>query len=190
MRSTRPRTLWAMTALLVTSQLAGCGYGRMQELDELARTARTDIEIQLQRRAELVPNLIETLSAYSSINQEAAAMLADARVELVRAVRSSDLPAMQESSAKLGAAMARLLSDAGRNSALESDPGFRVLRSQLDGTEDQIRVAGGAYNEAVRSYNEYIRGFPQLVTAKVVGATELEPFDYMDETPILSPTGE
>lgn len=160
----------------------------MQELDDQARSARSDIEVQLQRRAELVPNLIETVRAYGTVSEETVAAVADARAELVGAVRSGDLGAMQESSAELGTAISRLLGAAG--AGLETDPGFKRLRAQLDGTEERIRAAGIAYNAAVLRYNAYIREFPQLVTAKVIGAEELESFDYADGVPVLSPAGE
>lgn len=180
----------ALAALLSATVVAGCGYGRIQELDELARSARTEIEVQLQRRAELVPNLIETVSDYGALSEDVIAPLADARARLVGAVRSGDLRAMEVGSARLSGAIGRLLGVAGRYPALELDAGFRLLLSQLDGTESQIRSAGQAYNDAVLHYNDYISHFPQLLTAKVVGAKQLQLVDLWKDVPLIRSASE
>ncbi len=164
-------------ALLAASLLTGCGYGRIQELGEQAAVARNEIEVQLQRRAELVPVLAETVQGYAVVGDDVIVALADARARLVRAVRSRDLAAIERVSAELSSVLEQLLAGAGGAPELRTDPSFQVLRSQLEGTEKQIVRAGRSYNEAVRCYNDYIGGFPQMVTARVVGAQRLEPFE-------------
>ncbi len=177
--SVRGRRKLVRRAVVVTSAawlLSGCGYSQIQELDEAAREARSDIEVQLQRLTELVPGLIETVERYAAGEAEVIAELADARAGLVAAVRSGELEAMEAQSVALGGAVERLLSGARRSTDLESDAEFDLLRTQLEGTQAELVRAGESYNAAVDSYNAYIGKFPQMVTAKMIGAEKLEPF--------------
>ena len=174
----------------VLTLLSGCGYSRIQELDDLATSARSDIEVQLQRRAELVPNLIETVRAYGSVGEEVVARVADARAGLVRALRSGDLQEMEMGSIRLSGAIGQLMGAAGRRADLQLDAGFAVLRSQLARTEERIQSAGRSYNEAVRHHNEYIRGFPQLVTARLIGAEKLQALDLWGQVPLVTAASE
>jgi LemA protein len=164
-------------ALLAASLLSGCGYSRIQELGEQAAVARSEIEVQVQRRAELVPVLVETVQRHAAVSEDVIRAVADARARLVRAVRLGDLAAIERGSGELSSALEQLLSIAGGDMDLRTDPGFQLLRSQLEGTEEEISEAGRSYNEAVRLYNDYISNFPQIVTAKVVGAERLQPFE-------------
>jgi len=164
-------------ALLAASLLSGCGYSRIQELGEQAAVARNEIEVQLQRRAELVPVLVETVQRHAAVSEDVIRAVADARARLVRAVRLRDLAAIETGSAELSSVLDQLLSSAGGDLDLRTDPGFQLLRSQLQGTDEQINQAGRRYNEAVRLYNDYIGGFPQIVTAKIVGAERLQLFE-------------
>lgn len=175
----RPRRAWV--ALLAASLLSGCGYSRIQELGEQAAVARSEIEVQLQRRAELVPVLVETVQRHAGVGEDVIRAVADARAGLVRAVRLGDLAAIERGSGELSSVLAQLLSSAGGDMDLRADRGFQLLRSQLEGTEEQISQAGRSYNEAVRLYNDYIGGFPQIVTAKVVGAERLQLFEPFRE---------
>lgn len=138
--------------------------------------ARNEIEVQLQRRAELVPGLLETVQEYGAAADSTLARVAEARVGLADAVKAGELVQMREACAVLTAALAELLEAAQRYRALEDDPGFQLLRSQLAGTEERIEQAGRSYNEAANQYNSYIAGFPQLVVAKMVGAQRLDLF--------------
>ncbi len=148
----------------------------MQQLEEQAGVARNEIEVQLQRKAELVPSLLETVQEYGAAADSTVAWVADARVGLADAVRAGDLVQMREACTVLTDALAALLEAARRYRGLEDDPGFQLLRSQLAGTEERIQQAGLRYNEAASQYNSYIAEFPQLVTAKVVGAQRLDLF--------------
>lgn len=158
--------------------LAGaCGYGEIQQLDEQVGEARSDIEVQLQRRTELIPTLLETIERYVRVDSMTLVAVSDSRVELVGAVRARDLAEMEAASRKLSEAVARLLAETAENPVLQSDLGFRLLNSQLEGIEQEVTEAGRMYNEAVQRYNAYIAQFPQLVTAKVIGAVPLRYFD-------------
>jgi LemA protein len=163
--------------LLLAAVQAGCGYGQLQELEEQVRSARQEIEIQLQRRAELVPSLLETLQANNAVRDELTGAVADARADLVLAFQSGDLGSIQTANAELCSSLEEIMASAARDESLRVDPAFELLRSQLDETEQQVERASRDYNEAVRRFNEYIEGFPQLVTARVIGAEKLEPFE-------------
>jgi len=161
---------------MLATLLGGCGYGQIQELEERVRSARQEIEIQLQKRAELVPSLLETLQANSAVGDELAGVVADARADLVLAFQSGDLGAIQTANAQLCTGLEAILASAAGDARLQADPAFELLRSQLEETEQQVDRAGREYNDAVRGFNEFIEGFPQLVTARVIGAGKLEPF--------------
>jgi LemA protein len=162
--------------VILATLLAGCGYGQIQEMEEQVRSARQEIEIQLQKRAELVPSLLETLQANNAVGDELAGAVADARADLVFAFQSGDLAAIQTANAELCAGLEEILASAAGDARLQADPAFELLQSQLDATEQQVEQAGRQYNEAVRGFNEFIEGFPQLVTARVIRAEKLEPF--------------
>jgi LemA protein len=165
-----------LAALAVASLLGGCGYNQILEMDEQARLARREIEVQLQRRSEMVPSLVETVVSYVAVDSDLVGSIADARARLAGAVRSGELGEMQAANVELCDGLDGLLALAGRYAELQADAGFQLLRSQLQETEDQVIRSGRSYNEAVRRYNDYIEAFPQLVTAKVVGAEKLELF--------------
>ncbi len=175
-RARRPGR-FILAALLTSLFLAGCGYSQIEGLAESAGEARSEIELQLQRRAELVPTLLQEVSSYGAIGQGVIQDLAASRVELVDAIRTQDLSSIEQASAKLSAALQHLMAEVRRHPGLQADPGFELLRSQLQGTEDEIMEAGRMYNDAASRYNAFIEGFPQVLTAKMVGAERLEKFD-------------
>jgi LemA protein len=137
----------------------------MNELDEQVRAARHEIEVQLQRRAELVPSLVETVEAYAGAGDELVAVVSEARTVLAGAVRSGDFAEMQVANIELCSALDEMLASATRLPNLLSDPAYQLLQSQLEATGERIAEAGGAYNDAARRYNDFIAKFPQLVTA-------------------------
>lgn len=175
-RTVRPRPA-AVAVLLAATMLGGCGYSRIRELDEAALSARLDIAVQLRRRAELVPNLVTLVQTYGSVSEEVIAAVADARASLVSAVRADDMGSMEDWSARLSEALGELLAAVSRYPQLEGDQGYQLLRSQLEETEIEIEEAGRSYNEAAIRFNDYIADFPQLVTAKVIGAGPKQSFE-------------
>jgi LemA protein len=147
------RALFAAAAVL----LAGCGYNRIQTLDEQANAFKSQIEVQLQRRADLVPNLVETVRGYAQQEQTIFIAVADARARLGGAVQSGSLQQMSEANQGLTGALGRLLAISENYPQLKSNENFRALQDQLEGTENRISTARGDYNTAVQTYNAYIR---------------------------------
>ena len=149
--------------------VAGCGYNTIQTLDEKVNSAESQIKVQLQRRADLIPNLVETVKAYARQEQTIFTQVAEARAKLAGAVQSGNLDSMAAANAALTAPLGRLLAIAENYPQLKSNENFRALQDQLEGTENRIAVARQDYNETVNTYNAYIRRFPQVLTAKVLG---------------------
>ena len=156
--------------LLAPLALGGCGYNRIQTLDETASSAKQQIEVQLQRRADLVPNLVNTVKGYAAHEEAVFTQVAEARAKLAGAVRSGDPAQQVAADAQMTGALGRLLAIAEAYPQLKADQQFLRLQDELSGTENRIAVSRGDYNASVRDYNTYIRGFPQTLTAKVTGA--------------------
>lgn len=157
--------------------LSGCGYNRIQTLDEQVNGFKSQIEVQLQRRADLVPNLVETVKGFAAQETGIFETLANARAALGGAVRGGDLAEMATANAALSGALGRLIAIAEDNPEIQSNENFRMLQDQLEGTENRISVARQDYNTAVREYNGYIRKFPAVLTAKMIGAGAREYFE-------------
>jgi len=156
--------------------LSGCGYNRIQTLDEQANAFKSQIQVQLQRRADLVPNLVATVKGYAQQEQTIFLGVADARARLAGAVQSGSLAQMADANQNLTGALGRLLAIAENYPQLKSNENFRMLQDQLEGTENRIATAREDYNAAVQAYNSYIRRFPQVLTAKVIGKGPREYF--------------
>ena len=156
--------------------LTGCGYNHIQTLDEQANAYKSQIQVQLQRRADLVPNLVATVKGYAQQEQTVYLGVADARAKLAGAVQSGNLAQMAEANQGLTGALGRLLAISENYPQLKSDQNFRALQDQLEGTENRIATAREDYNAAVQAYNSYIRRFPQVLTARVIGKGPREYF--------------
>lgn len=167
------RLLIVTTALL----LSGCGYNRIQTLDEQVSAFQSQIEVQLQRRADLVPNLVETVKGFAAQELEVFETVANARAALSGAVQGGNLAEMATANTALSGALGRLIAIAEDNPELRSNENFRMLQDQLEGTENRIAVSRQDYNTAVREYNGYIRRFPAVMTAKAIGASAREYFE-------------
>ena len=156
----------ASAALLTT----GCGYNKIQSLDEAAGGYQSNIEVQLQRRADLIGNLVETVKGYAAHEAAVFTQVAQARAGLAGAVRTGDAEQMATANAAMTGALGRLLAIAEAYPNLKADASFIRLQDELTGTENRIATARSDYNGAVNAYNAYIRQFPQVITAKVTGA--------------------
>ena len=167
----------AFAAAILATTLSGCGYNRIQTLDEQANAFKSQIEVQLQRRADLVPNLVETVKGYAQQEVTIFTAVADARARLGGAVQSGSLAQMAQANQGLTGALSRLLAISENYPQLKSNENFRALQDQLEGTENRIATARQDYNAAVQSYNTYIRRFPQVLTAKLIGKGEREYFE-------------
>lgn len=171
------RRLWLAVPLLFA--IAGCGYNRIQQLDEQANGAQGQIEVQLQRRADLIPNLVNTVKGYAQHESDVFTQVAQARAGVLGAVQTHDPQQMANANAQMTGALGRLIAVAEAYPQLKADQQFTRLMDELSGTENRIAVARGDYNAAAQEYNAYIRQFPQALTAKVTGA---KPRNYFDVT--------
>ncbi|MDF2772455.1 MAG: hypothetical protein K0S86_1949 [Geminicoccaceae bacterium] len=157
--------------------VSGCGYNTIQRYDEQVNGAKNQIEVQLQRRADLIPNLVNTVKGYAEHEEAVFTQVAQARAGLLGAVQTGDPQAMANANAELTGALGRLLVVAEAYPQLKADQNFLRLQDELTGTENRIAVARTDYNNAVQTYNTYIRTLPQSLTAKVTGAKAREYFE-------------
>ena len=162
-------TTLLMTLLLVS----GCGYNALQTKEEGVFKAWGDIESSLQRRADLIPNLVETVKGYAKHERETLEGVINARARATSVQITpkdlSDPAAMQqfqEAQGGLSSALARLMVVAEQYPDLKANQNFLDLQHQLEGTENRINVARQRYNEAVEGFNAAIRKFPENLTNK------------------------
>ncbi len=167
-------------ALILPVLAVGCGYNTIQTLDEQAQAAQSNIQVQLQRRADLIPNLVETVKGYAKQEQEVFTRVAEARARLSGAIQSGDPAQMANANDQLTGALGRLLAISEAYPQLKSDQNFIRLQDELAGTENRIAVARNDYNQAAQQYNTYIRRFPAALTAKMTGAEARTYFEVTD----------
>lgn len=167
-------------ALLVPLMLAGCGYNTIQSYDEQINAAQGQIEVALQRRADLIPNLVETVKGFAAQESEVLTNVTRARAGLQEALQRPGGTDVQEL-ANANAALSRSISVVVEAyPELRSNENFLRLQDELVGTENRVGTARQDYNDAVRAYNEYIRRFPQTITARVTGAKQRPYFEVTD----------
>ncbi len=174
--ASRWRSVLAVSAILA----AGCGYNTIQTKDEAVNAAGAQIKTQLQRRADLIPNLVETVKGFARQETTVFIRVAEARGQLAGAVQSGDLKQMASANQALNAPLGRLLALSENYPELKSNQNFLQLQDQLEGTENRISVARQDYNRSVEDFNAYIRRFPYNLTAKVVGRGK--PREYFELT--------
>ena len=163
-------------SLLLLLPLGACGYNRIQTLDEQASAAQSQIEVQLQRRADLIPNLVNTVKGYAQHEEAVFTQVAEARAGLVNAIKTGDPEQMANANQALTGQLGRLMVAVEAYPQLKADQSFIRLQDELTGTENRIAVSRTDYNQAVNAYNAYIRQFPAVITAKVTGAKERKYF--------------
>jgi LemA protein len=185
------RKLFVAATLLGTLLLSGCGYNTMQSQDETIKASWAEVLNQYQRRADLVPNLVQTVKGFAAQEQavligvtEARAKATAVRVDAASINDPSKLRAFQAAQGELSGALGRLLMVTENYPQLKSDQGFRDLQAQLEGTENRITVARNGYIEAVRSYNTTVRSFPSNLTAMMFGLKEKPSFTVENEAAI------
>ncbi|HEY3286953.1 MAG TPA: LemA family protein [Gemmatimonadaceae bacterium] len=174
--------------LLLPLFLAGCGYNTIQSYDEAAAKAKQDIEVQLQRRADLVPNLVNTVKGFAQQEQDVFVKVTEARAGLTGAIKGGNMAQMADANQALTGALSRLMVTVEAYPQLKSDQNFLQLQDELTGTENRIAVARKDYNDAVGTYNAYIRKFPQVLTAKVTGAKARDYFEVTSAAAKEAPT--
>ncbi|SFD57187.1 LemA protein [Bosea sp. CRIB-10] len=164
--------------------LAGCGYNNVPTLEEKAKAAWGEVQNQYQRRADLIPNLVETVKGYAQQEREVLTQVIEARAKATQVkVDASTItdPAKfkeyQDAQNQLSGALGRLLVTVERYPELKSNQNFLALQSQLEGTENRVAVARRDYIQAVQTFNTEIRTFPGVIWARLFwGAKPMESF--------------
>jgi LemA protein len=163
-------------AVALVLGLSGCGYNTLQSTDEQIKAAWSEVLNQYQRRADLVPNLVETVKAFAAQEREVLTRVTEARARVGAIQATPELVENPEAFAKfqqaqgeLTSALSRLLVVSENYPQLKSDANFRDLQAQLEGTENRIAVARNRYIKSVQDYNVTVRSFPSNLTAIVFG---------------------
>jgi LemA protein len=182
--------LAAVAALL----LSGCGYNTLQTQDEQIKSAWSEVINQYQRRADLIPNLVNTVKGYAAQEQQVLLGVTQARAKVGSLQVTPELVNNPEAFAKfqaaqgeLSGALSRLMVVAENYPQLKSDQNFRDLQAQLEGTENRITVARNRYIQAVQNYNVTVRSFPSNLTATAFGYKPKPNFTVENEAAISKP---
>ena len=168
------------TAVVVTVAstltLSGCGYNTLQVKDEAVTAAWSEVQNQYQRRADLVPNLVNVVKGYAKHEEQVLTEVTQARANVAGLKVDKEVledPALfqkyQEAQAQMTGALSRLIAVSENYPDLKANEQFRDLQVQLEGTENRIAVARNRYISTVQDFNSYARPFPQVMTAKVIG---------------------
>jgi len=184
-----------MMLLLVLGLLSGCGYNTMQQNEETVFKAWGDVESNLQRRADLIPNLVETVKGYASHEKETLQAVIEARSKATSVQLSpgdlSNAEAMgrlSQMQGGLSSALARLMVVVERYPDLKANQNFLDLQNQLEGTENRINVARQRYNTAVEQFNFSIRKFPNSLTNSLLLNLERKEYFKAEEGAKAVPT--
>ncbi len=167
------RTLWIV---LLATLLSGCGYNTFQTTDEQIKASWAEVLNQYQRRADLIPNLVNTVKGYAAQEQTVLLGVTEARAKVGSIQATPELindpqafAKFQAAQGELTSALSRLLVVSENYPQLKSDQNFRDLQAQLEGTENRITVARNRYIKAVQEYNVTVRSFPSNLTAMMFG---------------------
>ena len=170
-------------ALVSTLTLSGCGYNTLQAKDESVVASWSEVQNQYQRRADLVPNLVNVVKGYATHEEKVLTEVTEARANVAglkvdkEVLENPELfKKYQEAQSQMTGALSRLLAVTENYPDLKANEQFRDLQVQLEGTENRIAVARNRYIETVQDYNTYVRQFPQAMTAKVIGMKTKENF--------------
>jgi LemA protein len=174
-----------LLAPIAAVSLAGCGLNSVPTAEEHVNAAWGDLQADYQRRADLIPNLVETVKGYAQQEKTVLTQVTEARAKATSIqLNANDLSepakvaAFQNAQSQLGGSLGRLLATFEAYPDLKSNENFLTLQSQIEGTENRIEIARRDYNEAVRQYNTTIRTFPDAVGAKIFyGAKPKVPFE-------------
>jgi LemA protein len=170
------RKLLVSLTLFLTFTLSGCGYNTLQTTDEQIRANWAEVVNQYQRRADLIPNLVNVVKGYAAQEKDVLLGVTNARSRVGSIQATPELlnnpeafTKFQAAQGELSSALSRLLVVAENYPQLKSDANFRELQAQLEGTENRITVARNRYIKAVQEYNVVVRSFPSNLTAMVLG---------------------
>ena len=174
--------------------LAGCGYNTLQRDDEDVKAAWSEVVNQYQRRADLVPSLVNTVKGEAAFEQSTLTQVIDARARATSIQATPELvndPAafakFQHAQGDLTTALSRLMAVSENYPTLKANQGFLDLQAQLEGTENRVTVARNRYIQAVREYNVVVRTFPSNLTAKAFDLREKANFEVEDVAAVAHP---
>lgn len=172
--------------VIIVSSLSSCGYNGMVNKREAVNKAWGNVESAYQRRADLVPNLVNTVKGAANFEQTTLTQVVEARAKATSVQVNADnltdenLKKFQDAQTELGGAISRLLVSVEQYPDLKATQNFQELQAQLEGTENRINMERNNFNGAVQDYNAYIARFPQLIVAKMFGFTSKA---YFQSTP-------
>jgi LemA protein len=181
-------------SLLLAAAVSGCGYNTLQATDEQIKAGWAEVLNQYQRRADLVPNLVNVVKGYAAHEKEVLTRVTEARAKVGTILATPELlndaqafARFQAAQGEMGSALARLLLVAENYPQLKADGVFRDLQAQLEGTENRIAVARNRYIKAVQDYNVTVRQFPSNLTAMLFGFQVKPTFAVEDEKKLAEP---
>jgi LemA protein len=183
---------WALALLLVvTTALSGCGYNKLQQLDENVKATWSEVVSQYQRRSDLIPNLVASVKGLAQQEQQVLIGVTEARAKAGSIQLTPELindpeafAKFQQAQGQLTQALKSLFAVTEAYPDIKSDQAFRDLQAQLEGTENRITVARNRYIDAVREYNSTVRSFPVNLTAKMFDFTVKPNFTVANEAEI------
>jgi LemA protein len=170
------RVIRLLSLLLLVATLNGCGYNAIQSKDEAVKAAWSEVVNQYQRRADLVPNLVNTVKGYAQHEEAVFTQVAQARAQVGKITLTADdlsdeakLKQFQAAQGELSSALSRLMAVSENYPQLKADGLFQNLQAQLEGTENRVTVARNRYIQSVQDYNVFVRQFPNNLTAMLFG---------------------
>jgi LemA protein len=188
------RTKLFTLLLVLLAPLCGCGYNSLQQQDEGIKQAWSEVLNQYQRRADLIPNLVNVVKGYAEHEKTVLEDVTNARakvggIQLTPEMLGDEsaLKKFQSAQSELGSSLSRLLAVSENYPQLKADGNFRDLQAQIEGTENRITVARQRYTLAVRDYNVTVRSFPSNLTASWFGFTPKANFSVENESAIAKP---
>ena len=185
------RTLKIFMLAIGSLLLSACGYNTLQVQDEATKSAWAEVVNQYQRRADLIPNLVNTVKGYAAQEQTVLLGVTEARAKASQITVNADDPAslaqFQAAQGEVSSALSRLLVTVENYPDLKSDQNFRDLQAQLEGTENRITVARNRFIQAVQDFNVTVRKFPTNLTAMIFGYKVKPNFTVENEAQISRP---
>ena len=184
-----------LTALLAASALlTGCGYNDFQRLDEQSKAAWSEVLNQYQRRADLIPNIVNTVKGEANFEQDTLTKVVEARAKATSIQMTPEMvnnpeamKKFQAAQGEIGSALSRLLVVTENYPNLKANQGFQDLRVQLEGTENRITVARNRYIKTIEEYNVLARSFPSNLTAMIFSYSPKPGFTVANEAQITAP---
>ncbi len=185
------RAIRLVTLLMLVAILSGCGYNSIQSKDEGVKAAWSEVLNQYQRRADLVPNLVNTVKGYATHEEEVFTKVTEARAKVGQINLTADdltdenkMKAFQQAQGELSSALSRLMVVSENYPQLKADGLFQNLQAQLEGTENRVTVARNRFIQVTQDYNTYVRSFPQNLTAMMFGYKTKANFSVENEKQI------